>query len=80
MSIVVCMCISAAIFLSGLCVGIWVYKMYSSQNKQIIGTLKIVEAKDEEPYMFLELNSDVGFVKSQNTILLQVSHKIVPQK
>jgi len=62
------------IFSAGLLMGFAVTGLVA--RKKPIGTLRIDESDpNEEPYIFLELNQDVGSVRTKKRVMLTVLDK-----
>ena len=51
-----------------------------NKKKEPIGTLRIVECENEEPYFFLDLDEPMESFSKEKTVTLYISHRKVPHK
>lgn len=68
------------VLISFLCIaGLALYVKRYVKSKSV-GTLQIIEADGEEPYIFLSLERNIETFMNDPIIKLNVSHKRVPHK
>lgn len=77
---------TAVIFLLGFAVGsliavfITAILLIRRCRKDTVGTLQIIESDNEEPYLFLALDTDVKYFAHEPTVLLNVTCKQASHK
>ena len=69
-------------FLAGVALAVFVTAfIFAHRNrKAAIGTLQIVEAIGEEPYLFLSLNTNIASFAHEPTVTMNVSHRWASHK
>ena len=69
-------------FLAGVALAVFVTAFIFTHRSQkvAIGTLQIVEAIGEEPYLFLSLDTDVASFARDPTVTMNVTHKWASHK
>lgn len=64
-------------FTVGLFIGIGLaaFLFIRRGKKDAIGTLQIIEAEGEDPYLFLALDTDVKYFAHEPVVTMRVTHK-----
>ena len=68
--------------LAGTVVAVFVTALIFSRRRQnaAIGTLQIVEANGEEPYLFLSLDTDIASFAHDSKVTMYVTHRWASRK